>query len=96
MSSRTDEVFGERMFARMADSVVAAVRSWCEKGEEVRRWSGSFMLPHRQIPRLEAHLFRVTLLRLLHFPFPFTERSCKVCLPLDSVSHHRVARARGC
>ena len=32
VASRTDEVFGERMFARMADSVVGAVRSWCGEG----------------------------------------------------------------
>ena len=44
--------------------------------------------------RLEAQLFRVTLLRRLQLPLPFTERTCRCGLPLDSLGHHQAACAR--
>ena len=91
VASRTDEVFRERMFASMADGVVAAVRS--QGG--IRSWSGSFMLPH--LPNCETGSPALPCDPSppnLQLPFPFTERSCRCGLPLDSLGHHRAACAR--
>ena len=83
-------MFRERMFASMAHSVVAAVRS--------QGGSGTGLVlscsPTCRTTKLEAQLFRVTLLRRLQLPLPFTERSCRCGLPLDSLGHHRAPCAR--
>ena len=51
--------------------------------------------PTCRITRLEAQLFRVTLLRRLQLPLPFTERSCRCGLPLDSLGRAGVLGKRG-
>ena len=49
------------------------------------------------VTRFEPHLFRILLLRRLRLPLPFTVRSCRCGLPLDSCGHHRAACAQaGC
>ena len=83
VASRTDEVFRERLSTSMADSIVAVVRS-----------QGRGLVWLFRVRRLEAQLFRVTLLRRLQLLLPFTERSCRCGLPFDSVGHNRAACAR--
>ena len=90
VASRTDEVFRERMFASMADNVVGAVRSQGGSGAGLALSCSATC----RMTRLEAQLFRVTLLQRLQLPLPFTERSCRCGLPLDSLGHHRAACAR--
>ena len=85
VASKSDEVF-----ASMPDSVVAAVRSQGGSGAGLALSCS----PTCRTTRLEAQLFRVTLLRRLQLPLPFTERSCRCGLPLDSLGHHRAACAR--
>ena len=76
VASRTDEVFRERMFASMADNVVAAVRSQGGSGAGLAH----SCCPTCRITRLEAQLFRVTL---LHSSCPFPSLS----VPAGVASH---------
>ena len=64
VASRTDEEFRETLFSRMADSSVAAIRSQGGSGAGL----ALSCCPTCRITRLEAQLFRVTLLRRLQLP----------------------------
>ena len=83
--SRIDAAFRDSLFSRMADSAVAAIRSQGGSG------AGLVLTccPTCRVTKMEAHLFRVTLLRRLQLPLLLTVRTCQCGLPLDSLGHHR-------
>ena len=80
---------GTVLFSRMTDSAVAAMRSQGGSGAGL----ALTCCPTCRVTKMEAHLFRVTLMRRLQLPL--TVRTCRCGLPLDALGHHRAACARG-
>ena len=72
----------------MSDSAVAVVRSQGGSGAGL-----ALTCPTCRVTKMEAHLFRVTLLRRLQLPLPLTVRACRCGLSLDVLGHHRAACA---
>ena len=88
-SSRIEENFKVALLDRLPDSAKASLRSQGGPGAGLSFTTCSTCL----VTRFEPHLFRILLLRL-RLPLPFTVRSCRCDLPLDSCGHHRAACAQ--
>ena len=52
--------------------------------------------PASFLTRIDAHLFRVLLLRRLGLPLPLSARACRCGRLLDPLGHHRASYARAC
>ena len=89
-SSLVEENFKNVVLDRMSDSARASLRSQGGSGAGLPFTT----CPTCLVTRLEPHVFRILLLRRLRLPLPFTVRSCRCGLPLDSCGHHRAACAQ--
>ena len=74
----------------MSDSARASLRSQGGSGAGLPFTT----CPTCLVTRLEPRVFRILLLRRLRLLLPFTVRSCRCGLPLNSCGHHRAACAQ--
>ena len=79
-----------QLFHRMGDASRALVRSQAGPGAGLSLSTCSTC----RVTSLESDVFRITLLRRLQLPSPWTVRTCRCGRPLDACGHHRAACAR--
>ena len=90
VSSRTESQHRHRLFTTMTESERAMVRS---QGGPRARVPFTVCLTGVET-RIDPHLFRTLLLRLLRLPLSMSKRICWFGRPLNSRGHHRAACAR--